>query len=252
MFSALAVLGLGATSLWAGDTVQLHFRGGVNPEKTFTLEGRDADPDADVVDTHFRFRGYYGGYRGYYGGYRGYYGGYYPRYSYGFSFSYYPRYSYYSYYPRYSYYRSYYNYGYGNYGYGNYGYGYGYPGSYYSYYTPAYYCPIDGTLAPSYSLEYSVPSTTLPPTPTTPPVERPMPKADEQTFPYDGGPRSPVPMPTPDAAPKPAPNKVPVEGTPVSLPDSRAGFTYPAYGEDLVPSAPARDNTFLIRAQQRR
>jgi hypothetical protein len=231
MFSALAVLGLGGTSLWAGDTVQLHFRGGVEPEKTFTLEGVDADPDADVVDAHFRYRGYYRGYYGgYYGGYRGYYGGYYrPYYSH---YSYYPRYSYYSYYPRYSY-SSYYSSYYPSY-------------SYSSYYSPGYYCPIDGTLAPSYSLEYSAPST-------TPPVERPMPKADEQTFPYDGGPRSPVPMPTPDQAPpKPVPNKLPPEGTPVSLPGARAGFTYPAYGENPLPSAPARDHTFLIGSQPRR
>jgi len=57
-----------------------------------------------------------------------------------------------------------------------------------------------------------------------------------QTFRYDGGPASPVPMPA--AAPRPAP-EAPRPGAPanrVKLP-AKGRLTYPAYGEERVPAA---------------
>src|SRR5262249_48317556 len=63
------------------------------------------------------------------------------------------------------------------------------------------------------------------------PTPRPLPSADP-TFPYDGGPRAPVPMPTIDPAPKAAPpGAAPLEGRSVSLPAKPAKLTFPAYGQ---------------------
>jgi len=194
--------------------------------------------------------GYYAGYRGYYGGYRGYgygYGGYYPRYYGGYYGGYgYPGYASYGYsYP------SYYSYGYSYPSY--YSYGYSYP-SYSSY--PVYsYSPCTLTTAPVVvsSVASSVPS--IAPSQGVPV----MPKASEDsvlptpkdagssksgTFPYDGGPMAPVPMPK-GANQNQAPadpqddtqTVIPRITTPatdllVSLPTANKGkWVYPAYGE---------------------
>jgi len=226
--------------------------------------------------------GYYGGYRGgYYGGYRGYYGGYrgYGYSSYGYS-SYYPSYSYgYSYYPSYSYGYSYpaYSYGY-SYGYGSYyrpryygGYGYGYRGGYYGGYrgyrrisddeddaevypicsrrvivqqAPVYQAPPSYQAQPSYQVQPSYrvqPSQQTLPAPT--PAPQQMPQADDEgTYPYDGGPKNPVPMPSyDDAKPTQVPYRQLQRGeTLVSLKPKQAEekktssagkWNYPAYGE---------------------
>jgi hypothetical protein len=155
------------------------------------------------------YRGYYGGYRGYYGGYRGYYGAYYRPYFYGAG--------YYGYQPYY--YSSYYS----------------APSVYY--YSSPVYCPIGlegasvGTariMPPADALNYRPDAEALP-----------LPR-DPGTYPYDGGPRAPVPMPridNPGDAP-PArlapPPTVPLDGRPVSLPGPKATpvkYSYPAYGE---------------------
>jgi hypothetical protein len=167
----------------------------------------------------------FGGFRGYYGGYRGYYGGY------GYS-------------------RGYYG-GYGGYGYGGYG---GYSPSYYgSYYQPYYYstpsvyyysapsysidpylCPSGGASARVLSLSITVAPTTrrriveivAAPTSVQP---------DDQTFPYDGGPRTPAPMPKAEPMPDAQPSAAPVDGHSVSLPAKVASkLVYPAYGEQTT------------------
>ncbi|MGL4549822.1 MAG: hypothetical protein ACRC33_01435 [Gemmataceae bacterium] len=165
--------------------------------------------------------GGWGGYRaGYYGGYRGFYGGYYgPRYSGGY-YSYAP--SYYSSYP--SFYSS-----------------YSYPvvSSYY-YYSP---CAMV-TAAPATTMEYRIaPSTPAPapaaPAPSAPVLPAPkgtvppMPNADG-TFPYNGGPTLPVPMPEGGEEASVLPRvPTPIIDRVVSLKAEPATgkFVYPAYGE---------------------
>jgi hypothetical protein len=256
---------LGGQSARAGDV----FRLGLNTDApTLSLVG---DRDDDTLSA--AWRGYYGGYRGYYGGYggyRGYYGSYYPRYyggyyggGYGGYYgSYYPRYygGYYgSYYPRYygGYYGSYYPRYYGGY-YGSYypysGY-YGYSGI--SYVSPIG-CPLSSPDVPgivvgprgngSTSESYKVPSQPLNPM-------KPVPQ--EGTFPYDGGPSNPVPMPKVEPAPtgKGVPT-MPLEGRPVSLPAPKK-YEYLAYGEkpaaNLAPEAPkylfAQDRIVVLKAE---
>lgn len=189
----------------------------------------------------FGYGGYRGGHVGYYGGYRGgYYGGY------G------------GYYRPYvsvgvNYYRGYY----GGYGYGYGGYGYT------SYCAPTYYA-TSYYVAPVY---YSQPCYTYPissgystggvqtyqpmivnPAPQQQQLQQPMPqqqqpytpmKPSDGTYPYDGGPGNPVPVPKDLTVPayQPAPKLVPAnDGRYVSLPSGQpkatsGGFAYPAYGE---------------------
>ena len=148
--------------------------------------------------------------------------------------------------------------GYGVYGYGypiySYG-GYGYPistyGSYYApygYASPGYYgistynyvCP-PGTSVTVANPSPSVVVPDLPPagSSTYPPATQPG-----GTYPYDGGPANPVPLPKVQqtvpldpAQPAPAVNPrrpAPAQGLFVSYPPRRptTGFAYPAYGED--------------------
>jgi hypothetical protein len=162
-------------------------------------------------------RGYYGGYgygRGYYGGYgRGYYGGYgyYPSYSYG------------------SYYQPYY---------------YSTPSVYY-YSTPSY--SVDPFLYPSGGASSRVLSLSIAVAPTTRRriveiVAAPAPvQPDDQTYPYDGGPRNPAPMPKAEpTSPDALPSAAPVDDHSVSLPAKIASkLVYPAYGEQTtLPGAP--------------
>ncbi len=196
------------------------------------------------------FRGYgYGGYRGYgYGGFRGYgYGGYGFRYG-GYGYGGYRGYGWG--------YRPYYGVGYG-FGYGGYYrpyYGIGY-GSYYGGY--GYYAPCSSvssvsvtTLAmPGVSGPYGP---VLDESPAQP--EAPPPAPADATYPYDGGPTSPVPPPQPapkaDQAPAmptgPVPS-VPLEGRAVSLPKAAGKWTYPAYGGQSRRTTADPDRTLLIR-----
>jgi len=268
----------GASGAWADETLRL-----VIPASSSAGASVDGGANTELVygrGGHYHGGGYRGGYRGgYYGGYRGYgYGGFYrPFYG--------------------SYYGGYRGYGYGGYGYGGYGYGYAsyyrpfYYGGYYarpyyygaSYYYPSYYSsyyyPCASTVVSStpvvavYSSSYTTPQVVQPgaallPQPQVMPQ---MPSAapnGNQTFPYDGGPGTPLPMPGPDANPIGGPSTprptVPLEGKFVSLPQETTGgiglidtaslatvswrpvstsqpatatnrYHYPAYGEQPLP-----------------
>jgi hypothetical protein len=179
------------------------------------------------------YSGYYGGYRNGYGSYYGYgypsyygggygsyYGGYSP-YAYGYG-GYSPYYGGYgSYYGGYrpAYYGGYGCYG-GGYGYGCYGGGYGYGG----YYPVSYADHSSGNYAPTYAASCTGGGrvVVLPgpgqqsPAPTMPPARGPAP---DGTFPYDGGPSVPAPMPR--AEPEPS---------------LRKASLYPAYGEAFPPT----------------
>jgi hypothetical protein len=67
---------------------------------------------------------------------------------------------------------------------------------------------------------------------------RATPYQNDGTFPYDGGPRSPVPMPRAEPAPMSTPPpSVPLEGRSVSLPPTKvAKYAYPAYGDQPTPT----------------
>ena len=252
--AAAAVFAL-ALSARAGDTHTLTLTRGAAPAPTLGLVG-DAQ-GGDTMDV--AWRGGYGGYRGYgYGGYRGYgYGGYR---GYGYGYGGYRGYGY----------GGYRGYGYG--GYRGYGYGgyrpgyfsYGYYPSYYGsgYYGGSYYYPSGcqysegGVSAPVVSLEITrgpaIRDDVLDAQPA--PLPTPAPAAvEEPTYQYDGGPRSPLPMPKADQAPPtvPVPDvKTPVNGHSVSLPAKVVSkWTYPAYGErlDLPIAAPVEDRGVLVK-----
>jgi hypothetical protein len=229
------------------------------PATPLTLEGwADARAD-DLYDIAYRggYRGgyaYRGGYRGgyaYRGGYRGYYGGYR---SYGFGFaigSYYPYYNYgYSYYP-------YYNYGYSYYPYYSYGFSYGYRSRPY-YHHHWHRISLPTTLA-VYTVETvpptlsgsviappatSSPSAIVPRSSETPAPTLPRAESLNGTFPYNGGPQTPVPMPRIEEGPPlddVAPSSTTFEIRPadrlVSLPEvkpapAKGKWTFPAYGEE--------------------
>jgi hypothetical protein len=220
------------------------------------------------------YRGGYGGYRGgYYGGYRGYRGGYYGGYRGGYYGGYRGYYGGYRY--GYAGYR-YRGYGYGGYGYGGYYpyYGYAYYPSY-SYYSPSYsyYYPSSSYYDTDYSDAYgsgygtyypsslssrvvivrpSAPVTSYPqqqpqaqprletlPNPSASPAPQQMPGADEDTFPYDGGPKNPVPMPQSSEDAKPTvvpygklyPKETLVSLKPKAEQKTSGKWNYPAYGE---------------------
>lgn len=213
--SALAALTWTGSARAESDTIRL----GLNTSApTLTLEGGQ---DAETTEVWRRYSYYAPRYA--YG-----YSYYTPGFSYGYS-SFYPRYSYsysygYSYFPRYSY------------GYSSY---YYYPRTYsYSYYYPRPYfyygISLDGSCG-------STPTVTLgnPVLPTTPEVRpQPAPAAPpvqkDGTFPYDGGPERPVPMPkVEDPATRIPRQTTPmIEGIPVSMP-AKVKYVYPAYGETI-------------------
>jgi len=197
------------------------------PSTTMTLGGKGTAAQAVVEDnelTHGRgyrgyygwgggygYRGYYGGYGGYYSGYRGYYGGYssfsYYRPAYYSSF-YYAR-PYYSsfYYPTFPVYSTYYSYG------------------------PSLYLGIGGGLAsgaPTVTLGESFarpPAMTQPMAPPTAP--------GDGTFPYDGGPINPVPLPKGEPQTIPPANPSNATDLPISVKPKAATtpYKYKAYGE---------------------
>jgi len=202
------------------------------------------------------YAGYRGGYGGYYGGYRGYYGGY---------AGYYRPYYYSNYYPSYyystPYYSPYYDYG-CSVGPGAYGtvsqlnVVQQYQGAPYAaqqpyypsvtpYGTPQGYNGYNGVPQQNYN---GVPQQGFSgyngnPQPMPPPVQ-----PNNGTYPYDGGPNQPVPVPRQDSAPTKfapqAPTTLRLVNTPgqaVTTPTSQ--FSYPAYGEDNRASGFAIDRT---------
>ncbi len=199
---------------------------------TRALSLKGDDTDAKTLAVHgwggYGYRGYgWGGY-GYrsYGwggyGYRGYgwggygYGGFYRPYYAGLGFGY--PYSY-----GYNYYSAPFAYNYPSYYYSA-PLLYSYPS--YSYYSAPYYCPIGSTFS-------TLPAVTLSIRPSRTTLE------GGETFPYDGDPRSPVPMPKAESDPTDMPRIRPspaVRGSArvVSLPGPEATtgkWAYPAYGE---------------------
>jgi hypothetical protein len=202
----------------------------------------DHGEGADTLSVHGR--GGYGGHGGYshggYGSHGGYYhGGYGGYHGYSRGFYGYGR----SYYGGYGFRRPYYGFGF----YPGYAFGAYYQPYYYAapsvYYYSAPYCSDGPALYPSVGI--STPAVGL--SITTAPVRRsrvvelvaaPAPvQSDDQTFPYDGGPRNPAPMPKAE----PPPDAPPVEDHSVSLPAKVAGkLVYPAYGEQIAPPAGPR------------
>ena len=225
---ALSGLCFGPSAGRAADTVKL------------VLPARDdvpavalgkTDIGADTIDARYGVR--VGAYRG--GSYRGGFGGgfHYAGYRYGSFYRYGDRYGAFYRYPRYNY---------GGYPYyaSSYYYPYYYPSSAY-YYTPApFYCPISAAAVP---LMPPADGYNLPPAQETLPPPAPVPPGG--TFPYDGGPRVPMPMPGVEPAPFGVPPRgvtptVPLDGRPVSLQvrsTTAPKWTYPAYGELPRPSS---------------
>jgi hypothetical protein len=260
----------------ANDTVRL-----LDTDRDRAAATVDGDTDTHLVYHRggFHHGGFHHGGFGY-GGYgrgfgyasfgRGFYG--YGRgFGYGYGGFYRPYYGYRSFYRPYygfSLYRPYY----GGYGLGYGGYGLGYGGYYGGYYGGGYYPSFGLSIYSGYSPGYySYPSyyssfytpcagttvgpqvvTVTPSTTTSPYAQTPLPQIIEgdvnSTYPYDGGPRSPLPMPGPDdaASPMKAPRPtVPLEGRLVSLPKETTGGTTPVRVSPFVslrldtPSAPA-------------
>ncbi len=74
-----------------------------------------------------------------------------------------------------------------------------------------------------------------------------MPPPDATTFPYDGGPRTPLPMPNadPPAVPLPTPMDDKLPATPMKM----AGkIVYPAYGERTLTAPTLADQTVIVKA----
>jgi hypothetical protein len=230
LVTGFLLAGTGAAS--ADDTVRL---GG--PSAQAAIQG---GTDTELV--HGRHGYYGGGYgRGYYGG------GYYGRGNYG--GGYYGA-RYYSPYYYSAYYRPYY-----------YTPTYSYPQYYRPYYSVSYSYPIAGEAVPP-------PATTLQanfylrtPTQQQYSAPMPMPSNGNGTFQYDGGPRSPIPLPNPAQETNPANGPrgiIPIDGRLVSLPAEASGGTsqvgtplasratsapraaYPAYGEEPITPVPRK------------
>lgn len=260
-FGALAAVGAlllsGAQNAWgqSDDTYRLGGKVGDGTTTKLAWDGQDET----VLTRGYRggfgyggFRGgFHGGYRvgygGFYGGHRGYYGGYRVGYGGGYRVGY----------------GGYYGGGYGG---GYYG-GYAAPYASYSYYTPSYYyaaplyysqpCytyPINGgiTGAQTYQPMIVNPAQEKLPQPYT----QPMPSADG-TYPYDGGPKAPVPLPKDPTIPQyqPGLKVVPAsDGRLVSLPGgqqktaTQGGFAYPAYGEQMQATTFASDRSVVTTA----
>jgi hypothetical protein len=210
--AAALVAGLCAgSSPRAGDLYRLTLPAEkATPAQTLALAG---DADTVAVGWHgYRHAYYRPNYRGY--GYYRYPGWYYPNVGFGIDFNYYaPA----DYYPPPECYTP--------------------PVSVYT--TPPYYSPnglsVETYSAPGGAATYSVTRPAAGPEP----VQPPMPRANglPGTFPYDGGPDSPVPMPKadPTSAPRDS-DKAPRDGIRVSLPadskEAKAKLAYPAYGDE--------------------
>jgi hypothetical protein len=228
----------GTGKLTAQDTVRL---GGTGDA---TVQSLVFDGQAETESVYWRGWGYRSwGYRPY--------GGFYRPYAYRPYF--YRPYAYRPYFYGYGY-RPYYAYA-SSYGYAPYASAY-YAPSYY--YVPSYSAPVySDYLNPCTAEEPAMPnavvlgssSYTRGPIFPTPPrapamIQRPTVRADSNdgTYPYDGGPSQPMPLPGQDGAPaldKKRPT-VPLDGTLVSIPSRPARSTFPAYGETALSPRPAQ------------
>jgi hypothetical protein len=208
---AILILSVGTVAARASDTKRLVLK----PEtaaQTMTLQG----DTAETVDVHGWYRrGYFWGPRFYgYSFYRPYFGfAYYPRYWWGPSISFGVG-------PVYSVIR---------------------PRAFF-YAAPVYSYGI--TIAagglPSSTIIDSSPILPAPPSEQLAP---PRLLPNDGTFPYNGGPSQPVPLPRLEPAPMRVPvPTAPLEGRAVSLPGKAKRYTYAAYGDDKV-KASSRDDT---------
>jgi len=239
LLSTGLVLAIGYGTARADDVFSLASPGNATV-KTMEFQG-------DVSTQQVWWRRGYCGYRGYgygYGGYGGYGGRYY-------SYSSYPYYGGYGYGGYGGYSTPYYGnsgygyspyssgYGYGSGGYspysgGGYGYGSGYGYGGYSPYSSGY-----GYGYPSYGYSrggYGYMGLTL-----SPMTTQPAPAASS-TFPYNGGPQSPLPMPggNPSVTPQPQ-QTIPAKTLMVSLPSTTSGGVFPIFSpvSGTAPSQPA-------------
>jgi hypothetical protein len=280
MWTALAtgLMLAGGGASWASDTIRL---GG--PSAQDSIQG---GTDTELVwwGRGWHGRGYYG--RGYYGGYgRAYYGGYGYGRGYGYGGYGYGGYGY-GYRPYYygSYYRPYYYGGgsyYSPYYYGG-GYGGGYGGSYYSPYYYSSYYPCSGISVPTLAFQPNGTSSNPLRSPSyMPPVTNGNGNSNSNgngngngngTYPYNGGPNNPVPLPNDGTTPMNGPRgNIPLDGKLVSLPTKATGgvspvtlpemqrlhyvsttaapvqmktsparISYPAYGEQSITPAPRK------------
>jgi hypothetical protein len=137
-------------------------------------------------------------------------------------------------------------------------YGYGYYGGYspvyvdYNYYTPyidysvlSYGTPV---VSPGVTVDVAPYSNYTAPAPT--PSAPAVPPNGDGTYPYDGGPTNPVPLPRPMPKADPTavpPAGVPLEGRPVSLTRGTSRWAYPAYGEAPRRTSFGQDRELLIK-----
>jgi hypothetical protein len=232
-----------ATGARAGDVQTLKL---TDKTPTLSLVGDKSDP-ADTVDVagHGGFHGggfhgggfhsFHGGFHSFHGGFHNFHGGFHSFHSFH-SFHH----GFHGFYGGFGYYRPYY---YSSYYYAS-PYYYGSPYYYSSpYYAPSYYSDpcysyygVAGDYAPTVGLtidQAPAERTIIGSDPAGTPAPPPLPRADD-TYPYDGGPRQPVPMPKADPAPiATPPATAPLEGRAVSLPPKAPKLTYPAYGESI-------------------
>jgi hypothetical protein len=230
VFALGAVLAVsGAASAGDRDTQQL--AGGAGIGTTMTLGGKGTAAQAATEDnelTHGRRYGGYYGWGGGYGGYRGYYGGYRGSYYGGYRGGYYGGYGGYR-----SYYSNYYSFGYR-------------PSYYYAprvYYPTYYYQPFPVYTTYSYGSGIylgigggagsGAPTVPLGESFARPPAMAQPVAPGDGTFPYDGGPANPVPVPKADAQPIPPANPSSATDLPISLKPKTAPtpYKYKAYGE---------------------
>jgi len=257
------VLALAPTTR-AGDTFRLDMPG---PTATTSLDLK-ADEDADLFATRYHGGGFHGGF---YGGHRGFHHGFHHRAFYG---------GYRSFYGYGSFYRPVYRAGYRSVYYGGYAPAYGYGVSYgYGYYPCSYSLGLpvvtsistlrinpapplndsapfdDSAIAPATPLPGGV--EVLPSKPSTPPsATLPAPRL-EGTYPYDGGPKSPIPMPRIDSEPmmRPSLEIRPATERLVSLElpaaersaPAKGKWAYPAYGEAPQRTSFAADRDPIVK-----
>jgi hypothetical protein len=276
--AAASVLAAGSVASADDDTVRLGGPSAVqgNAETEWVRGGgRGGGGHGGHGGFHGGHGGFHGGHGGWHGGYGGYYGG--GFYGYGYGRGYYG--GYYRPYYYANYFRPYYYpglyYAYAPYYYSS---GYDYPATYYDSYdtgvapTTPYYYPTAQSYYPRGEVLAAPPATTqrvqsyypirgevlAAPPATTQKFQVPlpqratpkMPPAGDGTFPYDGGPRSPIPMPV-----APDRNVIPIDGKLVSLPTGSVSVpithvpvstattprvAYPAYGDEPLPPAPRK------------
>jgi hypothetical protein len=225
-----------------GDTIRLNVPASVDAP-TLSLDGKG--PDADTVDVGGRGGFHGGGFHGggfHGGGFHG--GGFHHVGFHGGSFHHVGFHGFHGGFVHHGFYgRGFYGYGRSFYGYGRGFYGYWWPGYYSAYYYPTslyyyggycapttYVVPISAQVgAPSLDLN-TVPMQRVPET-----LGQPLDRRDP-TYPYDGGPRQPVPLPgglEPNQPSPPLEGRIGAASVQQTSTATAARYTYPAYGESL-------------------